>query len=98
MATAPDFDAYRRADVRFHMGLAEAGGVPRLVALMTEVQGRVSELIAHIAHPDEVLTHANAEHERIADAIGQRDVVGAVSLLRRHLEGTEHILEGLRPG
>jgi GntR family transcriptional repressor for pyruvate dehydrogenase complex len=98
MAAAPDFDAYRRADVRFHIGLAEAGGVPRLVALMTEVQGRVSELIAHIAHPDEVLTHANAEHERIADAVARRDVAGAVSLLRRHLEGTEHILEGLRPG
>jgi GntR family transcriptional repressor for pyruvate dehydrogenase complex len=98
MDGATEFEAYRRGDVRFHIGLAEATRVPRLVALLTEVQGEVSELIAHIAHPAEVLTHANAEHARIADALEARDVAAAVELLRRHLEGTQHILEGLRPG
>src|SRR3982751_1941724 len=33
-----DFDAYRRADVRLHIAIAEATGTPRLVAAMTEVQ------------------------------------------------------------
>jgi DNA-binding FadR family transcriptional regulator len=93
-----DFEAYRRADVAFHVGLAEASHVPRVVALMTEVQGRLTELIAHIAHPPQVLGHANAEHARIADAIERRDGPAAVKLLRRHLAGTEHILEGLRLG
>jgi DNA-binding FadR family transcriptional regulator len=91
-----DFDVYRRADVAFHIGIAEATHVPRVVALMTEVQGGLSELIAHIAHPPEVLSHSNTEHARIADALERRDGAGAVALLRRHLEGTEHILEGLR--
>ena len=45
------FEEYRRADVRFHIGLAEAAQSPRLVAAMTEVQGQMSDLIARIAHP-----------------------------------------------
>ena len=41
-----DFEGYRRADIRFHIGVAEAAGSPRLVTAMTEVQGQVSDLIA----------------------------------------------------
>ena len=64
---------------------------------MTEVAGEVSELIAHIAHPHEVLTHSNAEHALIVDALEAHDAQRVVALLRRHLEGTEHILAGLTP-
>lgn len=51
MADADDFEVYRRADIRFHIGLAEAARSPRLVAAMTEVQGRMSDLIALIPTP-----------------------------------------------
>ena len=52
MAEAPGrFEVYRRADVRFHIGLAEAAHSPRLVDAMTEVQGQMSDLISRIAHP-----------------------------------------------
>ena len=51
MRDPTDFSVYRRADVFFHLGIAEAAQSPRLVAAMTEVQGQMSELIAHIAHP-----------------------------------------------
>jgi DNA-binding FadR family transcriptional regulator len=95
MDAAVEFDDYRRGDIRFHIAVAQATGVARLVALMTEVQGEISELIAHIAHPTEVLTHSNAEHRRIIEALEHRDGQRAVRLLRRHLEGTEHILSGL---
>jgi DNA-binding FadR family transcriptional regulator len=97
MAAADDFDDYRRADIRFHMAIAEASGVPRLVGLVGEVEADVSELIAHIAHPPEVLDHSNAEHARIIDALARRDAPRAVRLLRRHLDGTLHILGGLFP-
>ena len=50
------FEVYRRADVRFHIGLAEACHSPRLVVAMTEVQGQMSDLIQRVAHPDEVLS------------------------------------------
>jgi GntR family transcriptional regulator, transcriptional repressor for pyruvate dehydrogenase complex len=97
MAAASDFDDYRRADIRFHMAIAEASGVPRLVGLVGEVEAEVSELIAHIAHPPEVLDHSNAEHARMIDALARHDATRAVRLLRRHMDGTVHILGGLFP-
>ena len=97
MDEPPDFDAYRRADVRFHIALAEATGTPRLVAMMTEVQGQMSELIDLIAHPRTVLEHANVEHRRIVKCLRGGDGLGAVKILRRHLLGTEHIIAGLIP-
>jgi GntR family transcriptional regulator, transcriptional repressor for pyruvate dehydrogenase complex len=98
MARCADFDAYRRADVRFHIAIAQATGLPRLVALTTQMQAEISELIAHIAHPPEVLAHSNGEHARIVEALAEHDADAVVALLRRHVEGTEHILAGLMPG
>ena len=95
MAGAGDFEAYRRADIRFHIGIAEAASSPRLVRAMTEVQGQMSDLIALIAHPETVLTHSNAQHRRLAGLLRKGDAVGAVRLVREHIEGTEHILAGL---
>ena len=97
MTEPADFDAYRRADVRFHIGLSEASGAARLVALMTEVQGEMSELIAVIAHPRVVLEHANDEHRRIVRCLRAGDGIGAIRILRDHLAGTEHIIAGLVP-
>ena len=97
MAAASEFDDYRRADIRFHMAIAEASGVPRLVGLVGEVEAEVSELIAYIAHPPEVLDHSNAEHARMIEALERHDATRAVRLLRRHLDGTLHILGGLFP-
>jgi GntR family transcriptional repressor for pyruvate dehydrogenase complex len=97
MASATEFEDYRRADVRFHIGIAEATGSARLVAAMTEVQGQMSDLIARIAHPDEVLTNSNQQHRRLIALLRNRDAAAAVRLVRRHIDGTEHILAGLLP-
>jgi DNA-binding FadR family transcriptional regulator len=97
MDARPDFDAYRRADVRFHIAVAEATGASRLVAAMTEVQGQMSELIALIAHPDTVLGHSNDEHRKIVACLRAGEGVKAVACLRTHLAGTEHIIAGLIP-
>lgn len=97
MAVPADFEDYRRADIRFHLGVAEAARSPRLVAEMTEVQGQMSELIALIAHPDQVLTHANAQHRELLRLMRGRDATRAVAVMREHIEGTEHILAGLLP-
>jgi GntR family transcriptional repressor for pyruvate dehydrogenase complex len=92
-----DYPAYRQADVRFHVGLAESTGSTRLVAAMTHCQGAMSDLIHHIAHPPEVLTHANAQHARLLAAIRAQDAGHAVQIMTEHLQGTEHILAGLLP-
>jgi GntR family transcriptional regulator, transcriptional repressor for pyruvate dehydrogenase complex len=92
-----DFEPYRRADIRFHIALAEAARSHRLVAAMTEVQGDMSELISLIAHPDEVLAQSNAQHAQLVDLIEAHDASAAAELARKHLEGTEHILIALLP-
>jgi DNA-binding FadR family transcriptional regulator len=97
MEAAAEFEDYRRADVRFHIGVAEATHSARLVAAMTEVQGQMSDLIARIAHPDEVLRSSNEQHRRLIAALARGDSARAVSVVRQHIESTEHILAGLLP-
>jgi DNA-binding FadR family transcriptional regulator len=97
MEAAAEFEDYRRADVRFHIGVAEATHSARLVAAMTEVQGQMSDLIARIAHPDEVLRSSNDQHRRLIAALARGDSARAVRVVRQHIEGTEHILAGLLP-
>jgi DNA-binding FadR family transcriptional regulator len=97
MRAAADFSAYRRADVVFHLGIAEAAGSARLVAAMTEVQGKMSELIAHIAHPLPVLARSNEQHAALVEALERRDGWAAGQIVREHLKGTEQVLAGLMP-
>lgn len=93
-----DYEAFRRADVRFHIGLAQASGSVRLTALMTECQGEMTELIAHIAHPREVLLHSNEQHAQILAAVREGDAARALGVTAQHLRGTEHVLRGLLRG
>jgi GntR family transcriptional repressor for pyruvate dehydrogenase complex len=92
-----DFSEYRRTDVRFHIGIAEAAGSPRMVGAMTDVQGQMTDLIAQIPHPAEVLAQSNEQHRRLVKALRKGDSGRAVKVIREHLEGTEHILGGLLP-
>jgi DNA-binding FadR family transcriptional regulator len=92
-----DFGEYRRTDIRFHIGIAEAAHSPRLVSAMTDAQSQMSDLIALIAHPPEVLTSSNEQHARLVKALRKGDVARAVRQIREHTEATEHILAGLLP-
>jgi GntR family transcriptional repressor for pyruvate dehydrogenase complex len=92
-----DFGAYRQADVRLHVGLAEITHSQRLVATMTEVQGEMTALIALIAHPPEVLYSANSQHRRLLAAVRRHDGSAAAREMAEHVRGTEHILAGLLP-
>jgi GntR family transcriptional regulator, transcriptional repressor for pyruvate dehydrogenase complex len=95
--TLEDFTAFRQADVRWHIGLAEAAGSPRLVAAMTEAQGQMSDLISYIAHPPELLAWTNQQHARMLTAVRKRDGDRAMRIMAEHLKGTEHVLAGLLP-
>src|SRR6185437_7813311 len=74
-------ESMRGANVFFHLGIAEASRSARLVAAMTEVQGKMSELIAHIAHPMPVLARSNEQHAALIAAIEQRDSWGAAHVV-----------------
>jgi DNA-binding FadR family transcriptional regulator len=93
-----DFAAYRQADIRLHVGLAEAARSPRLVREMTEVQGAMTDLIAYIAHPPAILASSNEQHRRLLAAVREHDALRAASEMTEHLRGTEHVLAGLLPG
>jgi len=93
-----DFAAYRQADIRLHVGLAEAASSTGLVRAMTEVQGAMTDLISYIAHPPQVLASSNAQHRRLLAAVRKRDAMRAARTMTEHLQGTEHVLAGLLPG
>jgi len=92
-----NFEEYRRTDIRFHIDVAEAAQSPRLLSAMTDVQSQMSDLIALIAHPPEVLARSNEQHARLVKALRKGDGARAVRQMREHTEGTEHILAGLLP-
>jgi GntR family transcriptional regulator, transcriptional repressor for pyruvate dehydrogenase complex len=96
-AAVDDFGAYRQADVRFHIGLAEATGSMRLVSAMTDAQSEMTDLIAYIPHPAEVLGHSNDQHARLLAAVRRHDSSAALQLMDEHVQGTEHVLAGLLP-
>jgi GntR family transcriptional repressor for pyruvate dehydrogenase complex len=97
MRIVENFSAYRRADVFFHLGIAEAARSARLLAAMTELQGQMSELIGHIAHPAPVLARSNEQHADLVAALERRDGWAAAQTVREHLKGTEQVLAGLMP-
>lgn len=92
-----DFEEYRRTDIRFHIGIAEAAQSPRLLSAMTDVQAQMSELIALIPHPPEVLARSNEQHQQLVKALRKREGARVVKQMREHTEGTEHVLAGLLP-
>ncbi len=95
MVPEGDFDAYRRADVGFHIAIAEAARSSRLVTAMTEVQGQLSDLIARIAHREESLIRATAQHRRLVTVLRRRDAGRALRLIREHAGRTEQRVAGL---
>jgi DNA-binding FadR family transcriptional regulator len=97
MDKATEFEDYRLADVRFHMGLAEAAHSPRLIDEMADVQGRLDEAIELVPHPKEILTRSNEQHRALIARIRKNDVTGAVKVIREHVEGTEYFLAGMLP-
>src|ERR1700730_13767600 len=92
-----DFAAYRQADIRLHVGLAEATRSTRLLRAATQVQGAMTDLLAYIAHPPQLLASSNAQHRRLLAAVRERDTMRAVRAMTEHLQGTEHVLAGLLP-
>lgn len=97
-ATLETFSDFRQADVRWHIGLAEAAGSQRLVAAMTEAQGQMTDLISYIAHPPELLAWTNQQHARMLAAVRRSEGDRAMRIMAEHLKGTEHVLAGLLPG
>jgi DNA-binding FadR family transcriptional regulator len=87
-ASEAGFAAYRRADARFHLLVAETSRSTVLVRGVARLQGRLSDLFCEIGLPargDE----DREQHLAIYEAIESGDPIAAVGALRSHLEATE---------
>jgi DNA-binding FadR family transcriptional regulator len=96
-AALDDFPAYRQADIRFHIALAEATSSAQLLTAATEAQSAMTDLISYIAHPHEVLGWSNSQHAALVAAVRARDGERAMRVMTEHVRGTEHVLQGLLP-
>jgi DNA-binding FadR family transcriptional regulator len=92
-----DWRTFRRADVHFHICIAEASGSPWLVEAMTEVHGRWSDLLDQVPHPIGALEHATDQHDLIVQALAAGDPDRALRATRDHVRGSEALFEGLHP-
>jgi DNA-binding FadR family transcriptional regulator len=95
MDEAAEFENYRKADLRFHMGLAEAAHSPRLLEAMAEVQSELDEVIELVPHPPEVLKRSNEQHRGLITLVRKGDANGVAKLIREHVEGTEYFVAGM---
>ena len=56
----------------------------------------MTDLIAHIPHPPEILGHANEQHVQLLGALRDaRRGARACAIMADHLHGTEHVIAGL---
>ena len=96
MDEAATYEEFRQADIRFHLGLAETTGSPRLIEAMAEAQTLMTGLFAHmVEHPRMVWSTSNRQHEQIVEALVDHNAELAVRVTREHVEASRHILAGL---
>jgi DNA-binding GntR family transcriptional regulator len=93
MESETDATRWARFNSSFHSIIDEAGGSPRLAAILKNLRELSALYITHalLSVPGRA-EHADAEHEQILRAVIARDPAAAADAALRHLEGTLHAL------
>jgi GntR family transcriptional regulator, transcriptional repressor for pyruvate dehydrogenase complex len=97
-AAVGEFAAFRLADARFHLAVAEASGSSRLVAAEASLQSEVAELLRLVPGPATARCASQTGHEPIVTAIERGDGAAARAAMERHAEATHDWFVGLRLG
>jgi DNA-binding FadR family transcriptional regulator len=92
------FSAFRLADARFHIAIAEASGSRRLVAAETQIQVEIAEMLRFVPGPRLARAVSGASHDPIVAALAAGDATAAQIAMTRHAEGTYDWIVGLRLG
>ncbi len=92
------FSAFRLADARFHIAIAEASGSRRLIAAETQIQVEIAEMLRFVPGPRLARAVSGASHDPIVAALTERDAAAAQAAMTRHAEGTYDWIVGLRLG
>lgn len=85
---------YRRLDTLFHLAIAEAAGIPSLVALVAENRARINPWLDTFPLLPRNIEHSGEQHERIILAILAGRPDEAEAAMRDHLAGSEALLRG----
>jgi GntR family transcriptional regulator, transcriptional repressor for pyruvate dehydrogenase complex len=97
-AAAGDAGAFRRADARFHVVVAELARSRRLVAAEVNLQVELGEVLAITPGPARARRVSQAGHEPIVAAIAAGDPEAARDATIRHVEATHDWVRGLARG
>ncbi|MFT4258947.1 FadR/GntR family transcriptional regulator [Microbacterium sp.] len=87
-------EEYRRLDTLLHLAIAEAAGIPSLVALVAENRASVNLWLDTFPLLPRNIQHSGEQHERIVSAILDGRPDAAEVAMRDHLAGTEALLRG----
>jgi GntR family transcriptional repressor for pyruvate dehydrogenase complex len=93
-----EFAAFRLADARFHVAVAEASRSRRLIAAETQIQVEVAELLRIVPGPRLARAVSQAGHDPIVGAVLAGRADAARCAMERHVEGTHDWIVGLRLG
>lgn len=100
MESETDAGQWTRLDSAFHRLIAEAGGSPRLAAVLEDLREQSARYVEHsvLALPERT-RESGAEHEAIVRAVLKGDTDAAADAMFRHLDGTLSALRvrGIRP-
>jgi DNA-binding FadR family transcriptional regulator len=97
-AAAGDAVAFRRADARFHVLIAELARSRRLVAAEANLQVELGEVLTITPGPARARRVSQAGHEPIVTAIEAGDADAARAATIRHVEATHDWVRGLARG
>jgi DNA-binding FadR family transcriptional regulator len=97
-AAVGEFAAFRIADARFHIAVAEAARSRRLIAAETQIQVEIAEVLRIVPGPRLARAVSQAGHDPIVDAILAGDADAARGAMQRHADGTYDWIVGLRLG
>lgn len=86
--------AYRQADSRLHLAIAELSGSRSLVAAVADVRVRINDLLGTMPLLRHNLANADRQHELIVMAVLSGDAATARSTMEEHLAATAALLRG----
>jgi DNA-binding FadR family transcriptional regulator len=86
---------YQEADIAFHRAVILASENLALAHMMEPIHRGLSAAVQRLARPEERFERGLPEHERILDAITDRDPDAARSAMRDHLDTVESYLRDL---
>jgi DNA-binding FadR family transcriptional regulator len=87
-------EEYRRLDTLLHLAIAEAAGIPSLVALVAENRADVNAWLDTFPLMPRNIQHSGEQHERVVSAILDGRPDAAEAAMRDHLAGSEALLRG----